>query len=224
MIVAGECLRLEALVPQEPVFSPDEFIRIKGARALDLAAQARLRELFVLRHELARESDLPPFKVLGNEVLIALAQGAPSSSRDLARVPGFSPKQARRYGEQVYAALERARRNGPLSRPPQLRKDGEAALTEEQFELHERLKQWRKTRAQREGFDASLVLNRHVLSRLAQQMPRTRDELARIEGLQPWQLASFGDELVDVIGKVLDELAREPASRPRRRQHRSRHN
>jgi ribonuclease D len=224
LIVEGECRRLEGLVPSEQVFSPDDFIRLKGARALDAAAQSRLRELFALRYELARDSDLPPFKVLGNDALLALAEADPKSARDLAHVPGFSPKQARRHGDALLAALERARQAGPLTRPPTSQpRDGTHALSEQEFELHERLKDWRKMRAQREGYDSSLVLNRHVMLRLAQQKPTTREALARVEGMQAWQLEAFGDELLEVIRRGLAELPERSQARGHRRPFRPRH-
>ena len=214
MIVEGECQRLEALVPPEPVFAPDEFVRIKGARALDPHAQSRLRELFVTRFELARASDLPPFKIIGNDSLTEIAKAAPRNFDELQRVPGLSPKQAHRIGGALLAALERARAAGPLThRPVSQRRDGESSLSELEFELHERLKHWRKTRAQQEGYDSALVLNRHAMLRLAQRKPRNLQELARIEGLQAWQLESFGVELVAVIERALRELDRQPLRR-----------
>jgi ribonuclease D len=223
MIVEGECSRLEKLVPSEPSFSPDEFVRLKGARLLDRNAQQRLRELFVLRHELAERSDLPPFKVLGNDALVALAQAAPRNERELAQVPGFSPKQARRLGERVLDALERAHELGPLERTPNPpNKDGTSALSEEEFELHEALKDWRKNRAVREGFDASLVINRHVLLRLAQRKPATGEELRGIEGLLDWQREAFGDDITAVVRRAREQFAADPGPRARRRGFRSR--
>ena len=218
MIVDGECLRLEKLVPAEQTFSADEFVRLKGARMLDRDAQQRLRELFVLRHELAEQSDLPPFKVIGNDALLAVAQAAPRNERDLAQVPGFSVKQARRLGDRVLDALERAEKLGPLERTPNPpAKDGTSVLNEEEFELHEALKDWRKGRAVREGFDASLVINRHVLLRLAQRKPATQSELLGIDGLLEWQVAAFGDDITAVVRRAREQFGADPGPRARRR-------
>lgn len=207
MIVEGECARLEQLVPPPNEFNPNEYVRLKGARALDPDGQQALRELFVLRHRAADAADLPPFKIMNNEVLIELARRRPKSLRDLAHVPGFSPRQARKLGEQVLAALARARELGPLRRAPSLpAKDGTSGLSDAEFELHERLKLWRTERAKREGFDASLVLNRHGLLRLAQTKPRTRYELALVDGVQAWQAEAFGDEIVELIDASLREF------------------
>lgn len=222
MIVEGECSRLEKLVPSEPRFEPDDFIRLKGARLLDRHGQQRLRELFVMRQELARRLDLPPFKVLGNEVLLALANIGPRDEAELARVHGFSAKQSRRVGEAVLDALARARELGPLQHAPSPpSKDGTGSLSEEEFELHEALKNWRKVRAATEGFDASLVVNRHALLRLAQRKPNTFEELRAVDGLLEWQSTAFGDEILAAIRRAREQFAANPSPRPRRRGYRA---
>src|SRR5690606_29266883 len=70
MIVDAECARLERLEPPDAGFEPDEWVRIKGARTLDPRRRRALRELFVMRDEVARKADVPPFRTLGNPVLL----------------------------------------------------------------------------------------------------------------------------------------------------------
>ena len=207
-ILRGECSRLEALEPPERIFHADEFLRLKGARRLSLVEMRVLRELFVLREQHARERDLPPFKVLGPQTLVALAQAQPTSLRALDQSRIVPPSLLRRLGNEIVAAVKRARELGPLERLPQLPSRSEdTELDETAQELHERLKQWRKERGQREAMDSSLVLNRHVLPRLAEDRPRSRDDLARIEGLSAWQIELFGDELLRVIESFESDLA-----------------
>lgn len=68
---------------------PEPFRRTKGSRALDRAGLAVLRELWRWRDELARKRDQPLFRVLRDEVLLALAKTPPATTGDLARVPGL---------------------------------------------------------------------------------------------------------------------------------------
>jgi ribonuclease D len=216
-VVAGECRRLEQLMPAENAFDPDDFVRIKGATKLDRLGQRALRELFVARDRLARQQDLPPFKVLNNEVLLRIARERPGSGAELGAL--LSPRQARRVEREVMAALAAARELGPLERLPAGRRDGEP-LGELEFDVHEALKEWRKRRALREGFDASLVLNRHVLLRLARQRPRTHQQLGAVDGLLEWQVERFGSELLEALGRALELFEREGPSRLRRRRSR----
>lgn len=200
MIVEGECRRLEALEAVRVEFNPDEWVRLKGARALSPEARQAARELVSLRDRLAREADTPPFRVMNNQALLAIAAERPRSAHDLAEVQGISWRQVRKIGDEVLEALERARELGPLRELPKLPpKDGTGGLDPYEVELYDRLKAWRRDRAAAEGFDASLVLNRHALARLAKELPRTREALAGTEGLLPWQVERFGADLLEVL-------------------------
>ncbi len=208
MIVAGECLRLEQLVPPEPVFDPDGFARIKGARELGPLERQVLRELFVLRERIARESDQPPFRVINNETLVALARAQPRHPTDLTKVGGFSWKQSRKMGDEVVAAVKRALELGPLRQVAEHKsKDGTSELSDEEIELHERLKNWRKTQAEKMGVDAAYMVNRHVLLRLARARPRDLGALARIDGVLAWQIDAFGPEIVSLVQKFEGEIS-----------------
>jgi len=207
MIVEGECRRLEALKPSDRTFQPDDFIRIKGARLLTPTQMQRLRELFIYRDKQAESRDLPPFKILSNKALLSLAANGARTEKALAEVDGISPKQAKRLGSGILKALKRAADKGPLPkipRPPA--KDGTNHLGDEGIELHERLKNWRKRRAEKEGLDSSLVLNRHVLLRLAEKRPREGKKLESIDGLLSWQVDLFGDEILRVVTDFESDL------------------
>lgn len=222
-VVESECRRLEALEPQDRGFEPDEFVRIKGARTLSLGEMSALRELFVMRDELAKERNVPPFKVIANPTLLELARRDVRSRGQLADVPGFPQKHIRSMGEPVLEALKRAREVGPLSSIPKLpAKDGTGQLDEAQTELYERLKTWRKKRAEEEGFDASLVLNRHVMLAMALDPPLDTDAVARVDGIADWQCRHFAEDLVKVFRKFVRDRDEGRLPEPRRRRPRSR--
>jgi ribonuclease D len=217
MIVAGECLRLEQLVPPANGFDPDGFVRLKGVRLLGPIERQVLRELFILREKLAEASNEPPFRIMNPETLIELAQKKPRHRAELAQVRGFSSKQVRRIGDEVLAAIARGLEMGPMRRLPQLpSKDGTANMSEEEVELHERLKQWRKNAAAQIGIDSAYLLNRHVLLRIAKDRPTSADAVARIEGIQPWQVERHAAEIADVVRRFETEV-RSGSWQPRRR-------
>jgi superfamily II DNA helicase RecQ len=78
-------------------------------------------------------------------------------------------------------------------------------LDEATQELHERLKRWRKKAADSLGIESAYVLNRHLLGRLAQERPDSLESLRAIEGIQDWQLSRFGDGIISVVLKFLEE-------------------
>jgi ribonuclease D len=208
MIVAGECRRLERLEPPHAEFDADEWVKVKGARLLGPLERQVFRELFILRERLASESDQPPFRVMNNEVLIALARARPRHVGDLSRVEGFSWKQARKMGDEVIRSIEHGVELGPLRSFPVLpSKDGTSDFTEEETELYERLKECRKKLAEREDMESAYLLNRHLLLRLTRERPSDLAALERIEGMHAWQVDMFGRAILDVIAKFRAELA-----------------
>jgi ribonuclease D len=223
-VLEGECLRLAALPAPGREFDPDEWVRVKGARTLDPAQRRALRELFVWRDTTARRRDVPPFKVLGNGPLLALAEARPTSPRSLARIEGFPPKVARILGPELLAVLRRAEEEEPIERLPKLpSRDGTGELGELELELHERLKSWRKERATTEEMDASLVLNRLALLALAKERPASGAALEALPEVQPWQVRRYGDDLLATIARFdADARAgRVPLPRGRRSRRRS---
>lgn len=216
--VEGECQRLEALEPPDSSFDPDEFVKLKNARTLDPLGRQVLRELFTLRERLASESDQPPFRIMNNEALVEVARVRPRSTSELQRIPGVSFKQGRRLSEDVLEAVRRGTELGPLRKLPHLpNRDGTDGFSDQDIELHERLKNRRKELAQALGIDSAYLINRHVLPRIARAKPRTPDELARTEGLLPWQVRDYGADLLAVVEQFERDRAAGalPASRRR---------
>ncbi len=100
--------RIAAVEPRERVFDPEGWRRIKGARELDPPGARILRALFLAREERARASDRPPFKVLGDHTLLALARARPRTAAELEAVPGMTPSVLRRMGDAVLEAVKAA--------------------------------------------------------------------------------------------------------------------
>ena len=216
MIVEGECRRLEGLESPLREFQPNDFLRLKGARGLHPLEMQTLRELFCMRDRMARNRDVPPFKVLSHPVLVAIARARPKNLRALERCDGLSPRQVRKFGREVLDTIDAAEKLGPLRRIPTAPSRSDISLDEIESELHERLKAWRKGRALKEGIDSSLVLNRKVLMCLAHQRPRDRKGIAAIDGMLPWQDEAFGDELAKIVADFEKDVRAGRVPPPRR--------
>src|SRR5262249_21894882 len=74
----------------------------ESARAIEDALRAwRLGE--------ARPTNLPPFRILTDRVLTAIAVTAPLDRDALVRISGIGPSLADRYGRQILAVVQRLR-------------------------------------------------------------------------------------------------------------------
>ena len=200
--VAAEFQRLEQLVPEPRVFNPDDFTKVKGWEKLDPGARRVLRELYVVRHDIADRVDRPAFKVLSNDVLLRLARRAPSDMATLKRDRLLPPKLCDRYGEEVMEAIARGRRLAPLPDGKIHRtKKPVDQLSEEQRETYESLRMWRKRAAVRRKADASLLLPRTSMLSLCGIRPRPRDleELRRCGVLEPWRIDYYGEGILAAL-------------------------
>jgi len=123
--------------------NPHAFWRVNGARDLNPAQAAILRELFLYRERQAERADRPPFKVMSDQTLFEIARLAPQAPADLEGLPGMTPQQVRRHGGQLLAAVRKGQASPPV-RPPHFERE-----PDEVRDRYELLHQWRKTALRR---------------------------------------------------------------------------
>jgi ribonuclease D len=177
-------------------FDPDGFWRIGRPHLFNRKELLILRELHNLREEIARERDVPPFKVFTNNVLIALTKSIPTNQDDLKAIHGLSAQQSRRYGRRILQAIRRGRSQRRL--PPQPRQDrSDPLITERYIALHS----WRKERAIRRGVESDVIISKQTLWELAESDPDSLDALDDIRGMGPWRTTAYGEEILDVLSR-----------------------
>ncbi|MCX7838585.1 MAG: ribonuclease D [Anaerolineae bacterium] len=193
--------RLTRVEPTPRRFDPDAYWHLKGARELDASRLGALRELYRWRDEQARREDRPPFKILSDALLVQLARTLPDSPSALARL-GVSEAVLRRYSHALLAAIARGAATQQIARP-RPRGRSEDLLDPQARARLERLKTWRKQRAQARGVDNDVIVSNEVLFAIARANPRTLDALAQVTGLGAWKLRTYGEEILRVLhGKM----------------------
>ncbi len=213
--VASECLRLAALVPPTRRFDPEEFARLRGADRLDPVARRRLRELFIARERIAQARDLPPFKVIGPDTLVAIARHTPADEVALAAIPGMSERLVDRCGAELLRAIRRAARLRPIPTQP-VRDPDSPALSQAQRSAYDRLRAWRKQAALARRVDASLILPRPVMQQLAElrSPPRDLDALTASGLIETWRCARYGVGILAALRGVADGRDRDARPTP----------
>ncbi len=106
---SAEFARLAGVEPRVRRFDPEGFRRIRGARELEEASLGALRELYVARERRAEESGRPPFKVVGNDVLVEVAKRLPADISGLRGIRGLTPHMVDRIGKMLIDAVRRGR-------------------------------------------------------------------------------------------------------------------
>lgn len=89
---------------------PDPWRRTSGIhRVRSRRSLAIVRELWLERDQIAQRRDVSPTRVLPDAAIVEAARAAPSSLTELAKLPGFTGRGARRYGPDWLRAVRRAK-------------------------------------------------------------------------------------------------------------------
>ncbi|MHB8781164.1 MAG: ribonuclease D [Candidatus Geothermincolia bacterium] len=189
-------LLMESLEPI-PERAPS-FRRVKGAGHLTQRELAVLQALLEWRETLARRKDVPPFKVIGNERLLKLAQDKPRNSRAIDSNQSLTPKQQRLYGKGIVEAVQHGMQLPEEDLPTwpatvRQRPDHKAER------LIVRLKSWRDQKAADLEMDPGVLLPNALLGHLARSRPATREALEESGFLKKWQRELLGDEILELM-------------------------
>ncbi len=189
-----EFAALANLTPNEKRSGPDEFRRIKGSAKLSLRKQAVLRELYVWREERAAAADRPPFKIIGPDVLLTLADKSPTTIEEVEEVLASYPRQASQF-DAVLDAIERGL-DLPESELPKREVGEHTSVPAAARRRVEALRAWRDEQAKRSQLEPSIVMSQKLIDRVALAGPQTTAELVAIEGLRRWRVVEWGPALL----------------------------
>lgn len=176
---------------------PLVFERIKGARSLRGEARDRLFSLHRWRDRQARSRDVPPFKVLGNKPLLAMAVQPPTDLQELGEVEGVGQRAVRRWGRDLLRLVHRPRRAPKRVRPP--RPPAPDAAERKRLK---RMLAARDAKAEELGIQAGLLCSRGAAEAVSSRKPvcTTAQDLADA-GFEGWRLEVLGKDLLDAIAE-----------------------
>lgn len=196
--VLEESAAVAALPAARRERDPEAWQSVKGARALKPRGLAVLRELHGWREERAAARDVPAFKVLSTEPLLALAEKAPRTPEELRPVRGLPPF-VRADPRDLLGAIARALAV-PNEALPSLPKSPRRPVVTDLQKRHETaLKAWRKTEADKLKVDVSVVLPQRLIDKLTEAAPANPQELAATPGLRRWRIEAFGPSLLQAL-------------------------
>ncbi len=174
------------------------FMRVKGADRLDRRTLAVLDELLKFRESRAERLDRPPFKILGNETLLRLAEEKPVNVRDLQESKILTERQISLLGTGLLRSLEHGLKKPEEHLP--LYPRGKKPKTPPDVRKHvEALKEWRRKKGEALALEPGILLNNSTIQALSAENPRSREELDHFSGLKNWQKNTFGREIMETL-------------------------
>jgi len=173
--------------------------RVDGQSKLDARQQTILNELCIAREKMAERLNRPVFKVMGDHILMEAARTLPQTLDDLAAL-GMTEKQIQRSGRMMLEAIQRGT-TARLVRPSESIRLSNAVLNRLQ-----RLKSWRKQKAEEMKVESDIILPRTYMHVIAEKNPRTLKALGQVMNEAPWRLEHFGMEIMNTLG-IKEEVA-----------------
>jgi len=175
------------------------FLRVKGAGRLDSRGLAVLENLLRLRLDIARKKDRPPFKILGNQLLLDIARIRPANATKLFGTGVLTEKQYHMYGGEiarvVAEAVELSLEDLPRY-PPRNSQPHPPMIVTRRIQA---LKEWRDARAVQLEMDPSMLITKAAMKTIAEQTPQTLDDLRKMSEVKDWQIEAFGEEWIRVV-------------------------
>jgi ribonuclease D len=146
--------------------------------------------LYLWREARAAAADRPPFKIVGPEVLLAMAERPPTGIDEVARMLASYRRQNDQI-EIVFAAIQRALELSEDELPA--REHGERTMLSASARRRiDALRAWRDKQAKHSRIDPSIVMPTRVIERIAVAGPQTLTDLATIEGIRQWRVTEWG--------------------------------
>lgn len=190
--VEEECQALSRVRAQSRESEP-LFLRCKGAGKLQPRKLALLEELLQARDREAQRRDRPPFKVIGSEHLLAIAQTLPQTLADLKSVQGLPEKLLERSHPWILAALAAGHALPEDQLPVYPHRIVQKKTTQEEKCLKD-LKAWRSAKAALLGIDSGVLMANTQLEKLCESVCMRGGEDCR-ELLKTWQLQQLWPEM-----------------------------
>ena len=167
--------------------------RFSGRKDLSLRELTIISQLCKWRDREAEKLNRPPYKVVMDDVFVALVKNPPEQKVDLSAA-GLSEKQIKLWGDQVLGAIRRGV-EAPLVERKQAERKNEAVLRR-----LEKLKAWRKSIGLEMKVESDIILPKPYLGLLSENPPKTLDELRNLMKDTPSRVERYGVQILKVLG------------------------
>lgn len=199
-----EFARVASREGRPPVFDPDGWRRMKGTSRLSDIGRCVMARLWAWRDSEAERRNRPPFKILGNRSMLALAENPPREGTPPHQLQALHPGERRRYGKQVARALDKAHHDREAGKTPPRdirpkRSAEEVAAAKAERSREDKLRDWRREVAKKRKVVPTIVLPTPAMKWCATEHPKHVNDLAACPDIGPKRIARYGEEIIDAL-------------------------
>lgn len=191
------CVR--AVAEQDPDAG---LVKIKGQSRLGSRQLAVLRELWVLREQMASARNIPVQWMLKDETLVGLALRGPETPEALAAVSGVTSKLINSHGSRIIDAIRQGMSLPPAQCPPV-----RPSMTDETRRLVDIMYPASQMICLGQSVSPGLVANKEQIERLARLVAQGED-LSGHALMSGWARECLGEPLVEFVKGKTDVTLR----------------
>lgn len=174
------------------------------------AEQGLFEELKLLRAEIAKERNVPPYVIFGDSSLKEISIKLPTSKTEFLNISGVGEKRYENYGEKFKVLVKNFLLKNNLKKDILTTSNVSTEIKELPFEvvtdkeLLELLKELRKEFGRAERKLPQYVIPLKSLKEISGRYPLQIEHLKDITGMGPKKIESYGEELLSVIKDYID--------------------
>ena len=194
---AQEAFRIIETIKYTPP-EPRTFWQMKQIRSVAEKDLNILQTIWEWREKFSELTNRPPFKVVGESTLVALANERPHSKAALRNISGLSARQVDWFGGELLEAVRFGAQRPAPKRPGATRR-AEPSLTAAGRNRYESLRRWRSETAVARGVDPDIVFNNETLLQITTRRPTSVAALEEIPTVGPWKAQTYGPALLKLL-------------------------
>ncbi len=198
MAWAQEEFYLQTLVKHDNNHTDPLFMKFKGAGKMSRRGLAVLEQLLLARMDIARQKDLPLFKIIGADAIARMATVRPATLLELKQSKALSPKQIGMYGDKCIEAILKGLSLPSEALPAYPRKKAPEVIPEISGRVRA-LKEMREDMSKKTGMEPGFLINNAMITTIAMTSPTTTQELMEMDGARQWQVDILGKEILHIL-------------------------
>ncbi len=174
------------------------FMKFKGAGKMGKESLAILESLLQMRVKIAKEKNLPLFKIMSAESITTMTLRKPQSINELKQSNALSPKQLTMYGDKCIKAILKGVALSKDKMPSYPKK----RMLESQLASPEKissLKNLREYMSEKTGIEPGFLLSNATIAAVAVAQPSSEEELLDINGTRRWQVELLGKDMIKIL-------------------------
>lgn len=142
----------------------------------------------------AKELHYQPYYIFNNAQMEQLIKLSPKTKEEFCSIEGLSEKKYEMYGKDIIAIIFGEKIEEKIEQKSQ-----ETSLDG----LVSELKQYRFKKANELGYKPYYIYNNEEMQSIIDAMPKTKEDLLKLNGFGPKKVEMYGDDILDIIKKYL---------------------